>query len=417
MSYVNYRFIIIIIFILLTCTHTYSAQSILTQRTINEKVTDILSSGADENDTPLHERRDVKLFQFRKFIDTAKNSVKSDQPHVIWELRTLLNEKRLEAYIRYDLGESVEFILKRLMRAEQDYQDDNDNTVIHDTEFPRFVGYISVNGSSLTGTLLPLPKQEGGFSWYVLTSAHLLNGIGIIDRVEDKVTFTTSMGLSIPIKSIKIFREGGKNVSITNIKREGDETFNVNSINFADVRASPRFGNLADVALCEIENNPTWDPILTHVLNVKSVEWHNMALLIKRECKGEEQIIAFNFVNTIASAHTQFERFNREGKSTKFILGYANLSPTNDLRISQPREAYTALYDRDTFGEFVSQYHFVHDVPTFWGMSGGPVVHVHNQNRIDVFGVVKSGTNMYDPHDSSKRSLCSASFLQKVLTE
>lgn len=185
------------------------------------------------------------------------------------------------------------------------------------------------------------------------------------------------------------------------------------------MRATPRFDQRGDVALCKLEFTPTEHLFLSQLLGVQSSRWNKNTLEVERKLNGDIQRIYFHFVNNAASANALFTFLSRQPKCNNYILGYMSLMPsTFTLQISHTRSESIDLFDANKFGEVVSEFNFTHDIPTHWGMSGGAIIQINNKNEIRVFGVVRGGHNNIGNERSPEfTSLCSGSFLRKELSD
>ncbi|MDP3372467.1 MAG: hypothetical protein Q8S21_06245 [Candidatus Paracaedibacteraceae bacterium] len=389
----------------------------LTADLIQEKITDILSS---ENGF----ERENKSFQFKKYITSARySSNKEEQEEAIKMLKRQSINNDLKLIIERDLKESYDFLYRRMMHAEAYYQLLADNTSFSETKFDDFVGRIEMNGYSFSGTLIPLPVGEE-IVWHVLTCAHFLNGISAIENGPIQPVFHPSsgvFGLNLNIKSIKIFKKKEKSVRLTNITNSEEFPFEENTINFPDIRATPRFDGAGDVALCELDLEPVQKFFLDYSLNIQSSTWDKSTLKVKRifsEEAGREQNIFFHFTNNDSSAKAVFESIKKAPKFNKYALGYMGLNPgAYSLQISHTRDGkINSCFEPAKFGDYINQFNFTHDIPMYWGMSGGPIIQVHDKNNINVFGVVRSSLPFNGGIPASeKASLCSGSFLIREL--
>ena len=175
-----------------------ASQEFLTAHLINEKIAEILSAGESSE-------RENNTFQFKKYLSKAIDSPdRTEQENSIKSLRRTFVNTDLKRIITSDLGESADFIYKRLMHAELVYQMHEDKTLYESSQFGQFSGAIHINGYSLTGTLIPLPIGDK-IVWHVLTCSHFLNGVGLLDNGRIEPTFVPSGKYPILIKNIKIF--------------------------------------------------------------------------------------------------------------------------------------------------------------------------------------------------------------------
>ena len=107
-----------------------------------------------------------------------------------------------------------------------------------------------------------------------------------------------------------------------------------------------------------------------------------------------------------------------------FALGYAGFDEQIYPTVSGARNIDRAhIYPDLTINPIEGEstiYNFYHDIPTYSGMSGGPIFHVNPEtNAVTIFGIVL-GHNDEDGPDISnvgQKSRCEGTFLKQILLQ
>ena len=379
---------------------------------IDAKIQKIMTAHKDE--------RAVHTFGLKKFLQHSQDDIKETRS-VIQSLRGHLCHPELPRILITDLGESVGFILDRLLRLEIKHLGVGDeHTSDLTNQFNDFIGsiYDETGRSSVTATLLPIPSGDT-IVWYALTCAHVLEMIELsVDHGAVKLSFLKPGLPKFHLESIVVFKK--KSTRIVNV---GDKEEPMrNTIYLDDIRALPRYDGIGgDVALCKLAIDSQMSDYLMMVqLNITNPTWiSNTRLRIEKYTdfyKRHKINITFHFAESSSDIEHLVHLINTKPKTSNFVLG---LTPSKGLILSRARNPSTEIYPSHLFidpnpPEKLDGLCFFHDAPTCRGMSGGAIFQTSGQNQIDVFGVVK-GCRSPSNKTPENVTRCVGSFLQKQL--
>jgi hypothetical protein len=407
-----------ILYGILTCLvalYSYNnacAVDIISAENIDAKIQRIMTSHKDE--------RAIHTFGLKKFLQHSHDDFIETRP-VIQSLRGHLCHPELPRILIADLGESVGFILDRLLRLEiKHLKFGDEHTSELTNQFNDFIGsiYEESGQSSVTATLLPIPSGDT-IVWYALTCAHVLEMIELsVDHGSVKLSFLKPGLPKFHLESIVVFKK--KPTRIVNIGDKEDPMHNTIYLN--DIRALPRYDGIGgDIALCKLAIDPQMSNYLMMAeLNITNPIWiSNTQLRIEKYTdfyKRHKINIIFHFTDSSLDRESLVRSINTKPKISNFVLG---LTPNKGLILSRARNPSTEIYPSHLFidpnpRETLDDLCFFHDAPTCKGMSGGAIFQTSNQNQIDVFGIVK-GCRSPRHRTPGNVTRCVGSFLQKQL--
>lgn len=355
---------------------------------------------------PAGNLRSNASFRFKKFISLAPSSAQQTaRQNVILSLRQRLADPHLGQILEQDLVDrDSRFLQERLLKEEI-------NTVAqvvpqHDNLIPdtRLVGTVLVGGvRKLTGILIALPNPQQGYpNFYVLTSAHVVESISLMANDVDIAFHLNGMNDPVPLTSLKIFKQPGRNVGIINLPDNNPPIENTLHIN--DIRAIPRYEEYGDIALMKID--PGWDPTLTFILMIVNNDLDlqrngNGAHLTMRVPNLDHNLniihnITYHFYFMNNGQQAQHLINNANAHHTNYLLGYADVGIGYNLYRSPKRhpQAMSLMPNPNIFSvneinanHQVSSLHFRHDAPLYLGMSGGPIFYTEGDIHNNTFSV------------------------------
>lgn len=392
---------------------------------------------------------------FFKVIDLIRNGISPDEAvdkrNLITKLRECLNHPNLSRNLKSTDEKAVDNIKERLMEEEINlfrrfgFPDANlmpgeagveEQLAIRTKGLSKMVGELVARNGSGTGTLIAIPNVDGGHIWAVLTCGHILDDVGC-DKNDandnDELNFQlkrpdVAATVRLKIKRIKVFKRPEKSFQITDI---GHLPINPeNSVTFPDhIRALPRYDVNGDLALCFFDEAQ----IVTAGQNIQ--QYLDAQFTIPDANQPTIQDGPIEGLRSLRFTITQAEQdinyilpfvddnqtplrtnINTRNKAEMFALGYAGfdgqvyptLSGTRNLERLQ-------IYSKTINNAGSTIYNFYHDIPTYSGMSGGPIFHVDAAaNTVTIFGIVL-GHN--DGASSAMKSRCEGSFLKQSLLE
>lgn len=403
----------ILVFLIISFSHDSAcAVDAISVENIDAKIQTIMTVHKDE--------RAVHTFGLKKLLQHPHDDFIETRP-VIQSLRRHLCHPELPRILITDLGESVGFILDRLLRLEikhLKFRDENTSGLTN--QFNDFIGsiYEESGQSSVTATLLPVPYGDT-VVWYALTCAHVLEMIELsVDHGSVSLIFLKPGLPKFRLESIVVFKK--KSTRIVNIG-DNEEPMH-NTIYLDDIRALPRYDGIGgDIALCKLAIDPQMSNYLMMVeLNITNPTWiSNTQLRIEKYTdfyKRHKININFHFTDDSFDIENLVRSINTKPKTSNFVLG---LTPSKGLILSGARNPSTEIYPSHLFidpnpPETLDGLCFFHDAPTCKGMSGGAIFQASSQNQIDVFGIVKGCRS---PRNRTPENVtrCVGSFLQKQL--
>lgn len=403
----NIFFKLFSIIFLILLTNKSNGSEPLTKDNIQYKIQDVVRK-------PLGKSRSKASFAFKDFIETSGNSLQNAKRiAAILKLRQVLQPvmgglSNDINTINADLRENIDFaIRKRLLSLEIMAQNNNDATM------DNLVGQINIGGNSLTGTLIALPDNIGGFTFHVLTCAHVIDAIPTIDNRIIPINPNNFIGdfhiggLFIGITSIKVFKKQPKNFVI------GDTHIlsPVNKVSYQTMGALPRYEDLEDIAILDL--NPASHAALLVASNIHTVNLTPPATNRTLSFNSGNNRYNFHFISTLPEANNIVANANLQ--ATNLILGYAAIHGAGmSLRKVGKRQQHP-LFPNFINIPLADENQFIHDAPMYWGMSGGPIFYtVHNGfggRDAHIYGVVK-GAFPFDGVSPNWSSQCMGTFLK-----
>lgn len=199
---------------------------------------------------------------------------------MINSLKNYLCNPEFVRIIITDLGESVGFIVDKLLRLEIRHLNFQENhTFVLTNELKSFVGciYEESSKSSVTATLLPVPFGDT-VVWYALTCAHVLEMIELsVDYGSACLNFLITGLPKFRVEYITVF----KNKPTRIVNMETDNLISHNTIYLDDIRALPRYdGRGGDVAICKLSvTKQLSDYFMDGVFKIAQSQWINSTQL------------------------------------------------------------------------------------------------------------------------------------------
>lgn len=438
--------LIITLMLLFFSTSLQAAQE-LTQANITAKVA--AGQVNINHPTPHTMTRRVGFF---KVLDLIKNgtspATELEKGNLITELRNSLDHQYLPANLTSIDEKAVDYIKNRLVQEEinlfRRFGSGTNFMPTYHTEqnlYDTTKGLSSMTGRLMTenghgtGTLIAVPNGHGGHKWAVLTCGHILDDIGCSkDDAADNDNLTFQLKalngavVNLPIKQIKVFKRDGKSVQIKDIGPPHHENPQ-NSASFPDhIRALPRYDLNGDLALCFFDehqmiggqNIPAY---LDHQFPVTTQPvLHANPLTFTITKAGHAITYSLPFVDN--DQNPLIIDINGRIKAEMFALGYAafeneELPTLSGARNIDRNHIYPAATINANAGQSTA-YNFFHDIPTYSGMSGGPIFHVDNAaNNVTIFGVVLGHNDEDGPNiaNVAEKSRCEGTFLKQNLLQ
>jgi hypothetical protein len=234
--------------------------------------------------------------------------------------------------------------------------------------------------------------------------------------------------IQLPIQSIKVFKRIGQSFEITD-KYTPPFIIPENSVILPDhIRALPRYDSNADLALCFFDDTHILTGTQTiadyldaefPIVNEPSLTADQLSFSIQKSTAVVKNYILKLVGNDSAPLIADI---NSRNKMDMYSLGYAafdtgNSFPTlSGARNIDRNEIYANVINNSQ----LTSYNFFHDIPTYSGMSGGPIFHVNNANNtVTIFGVILSHYDVdgYGIPNVAEKSRCEATFLKQSLLQ
>ena len=392
------KFFYLIIFLVLPSFQSNGAE--INVQFLNQK--NILDYTSKLLDSQLNQKtREITSFKFKKFIESASYPIDpSEKQAAIAALYNIVMDpvKRVTNILSTDLlFDAEEYLLNKMLSLEitsQPYKIPSNNEL---AGFFGLIGVITenVNGSTISGTLLPVPvlntqsntdSQPIIVKWYIVSCAHAK--IPEQDQEKFSMTFYKS-NLTLPIKSMKFFRKKGKTVQIL---YPPDEPMPINTISLTDVRARILQDSDADVALYELDIDQSMHDFLSENIlgkNYTLPEWDKDHLILHFSL-ANGKICYVHFVSQLHQARSLVEEVNKQSSSA--TLGHSSLGMGATQFFIRSGQRTSSLNPNKVLSGFIPEatvtpFKFEFNAPTYPGMSGGPIAY-WDKNSIHFYGVV-----------------------------